>query len=218
MRFSVEPRAGYLLARLAERDTAEEMRTFLRAVHQACRQHDCPRVLMSIGASRAVFKPEDYGLSAERQGYAAELATPACRIALVGDTPELNAAHEYIELVARQQGLDVRAFRSAAAAAGWLAAAPEPGRRYKFTRIVLQGAPQDAGIYALWDDAELIYYGRAASIRARLLEHYEERLDTFARRASHYSWEICADPAAREAELLGEFQRMFGRLPKGNAR
>jgi hypothetical protein len=215
LRFSVEPRAGYLMARLSGRDTAEEMRTFLRAVHQACRRHDCPRVLMSISASRAVFKPEDYGLSGERQGgrrgYASELATPACRIALVGDTPELNAAHEYIELVARQQGLDVRAFRSDDAAAGWFAAAPDPGRRYKFTRTVLQGAPQDAGIYALWDEDELIYYGRAASIRARLLEHSEQGPP-----ASHYSWEICADPATREAELLREFQRMFGRLPRAN--
>lgn len=202
-----------MLALLSGRDTAEQMRTFLLAVHEACRRHDCPRILVSIRASRAVFRPEDYGLS----GYANQLATPACQIALVGDTPELNAAHEYIELIARQQGLNVRAFREDAAAAHWLAGAPEPSRRYKFTRIVLQGAPQDAGIYALWDGDELIYYGRALSIRARLLEHYEERLDTFAHRATHYSWEICDDPAAREAELLREFRRMFGRLPRGNA-
>jgi len=206
-----------MLALLSGRDTAEQMRTFLRAVHEACRQHDCPRILISIRASRAVFKPEDYGLSGANPGYAAGLATPACQIALVGDTPELNTAHEYIELVARQQGLNVRAFREDAAAARWLAGAPEPSRRYKFTRIVLQGAPQDAGIYALWDGGELIYYGRALSIRARLLEHYEERPGTFAHRPTHYSWEICDDPAAREAELLREFRRMFGRLPRGNA-
>ncbi len=205
-----------MLALLSGRDTAEQMRTFLRAVHEACRRHDCPRILISIRASRAVFKPEDYGLSGASPGYAAGLATPACQIALVGDTPELNTAHEYIELIARQQGLNVRAFREDAAAARWLAGAPEPSRRYKFTRVVLQGAPQDAGIYALWDGEELIYYGRALSIRARLLEQYEERLDTFAHRATHYSWEICDDPAAREAELLREFKRLYGRLPKGN--
>lgn len=209
MRFSLEPRAGYLLALVSGRDTAEEMRTLLRAVQQACRQHDCPRVLLSIRASRAVFRPEDYGLS----GYANQLATPACRIALVGDTPELNAAHEYIEVVARQQGLDVRAFADEPAAARWLAGAPEPARRYKFSRIVLQGAPADAGVYALWDGEELIYYGRAASIRSRLLEHYELGKPA----ASHYSWEVCADPATREAELLGDFKRLYGRLPRNNA-
>jgi hypothetical protein len=208
LRFSVEPRAGYLLARLSGRDSADEMRAFLLAVHEACRRHECPRILMSIRASRAVFRAEDYGLS----GYANQLATPACQIALVGDTPELNAAHEYIEVVARQQGLNVRAFRSDAAAEGWLAGAPEPGRRYKFSRIVLQGAPPDAGVYALWDGEELIYYGRAVSIRARLLEQYEQ-----GPQATHYSWEVCADPAAREAELLREFQRLHGRLPRGNA-
>ena len=203
-----------MLALLSGRDTAEQMRTFLRAVHEACRQHDCPRILISIRASRAVFKPEDYGLSGASPGYAAGLATPACQIALVGDTPELNTAHEYIELVARQQGLNVRAFREDAAAARWLAGAPEPSRRYKFTRIVLQGAPADAGVYALWDGEELIYYGRAASIRSRLLEHYE----LGEQAATHYSWEVCADPATREAELLGEYKRLHGRLPKGNAR
>lgn len=209
MRFSVEPRAGYLLALVSGRDTAEDTRALLRAVRQACREYDCPRVLMSIRASRVAFRPEDYGLS----GYANRLATPACRIALVGDTPELNAAHEYIEVVARQQGLGVRAFRDDAAAARWLAAAPEPARRYKFTRIVLQGAPADAGVYALWDGEELIYYGRAASIRSRLLEHYELGKQA----ATHYSWEVCTDPAAREAELLREFQRVHGRLPRQNA-
>jgi hypothetical protein len=196
-----------MLALLSGRDTAEQMRTFLLAVREACRRHDCPRILVSIRASRAGFKPEDYGLS----GYANELATPECQIALVGDTPELNTAHEYIELIARQQGLNVRAFREDAAAARWLAGAPEPARRYRFTRIVLQGAPQDAGVYALWDGEELIYYGRAASIRSRLVEHYEQ-----GPQATHYSWEICDDPAAREAELLREFKRLYGRLPKGN--
>ena len=209
MKFSVEPRAGYLLAQLSGLDSAEEMRTFLLAAHDACRRHDCPRVLMSIRASRAIFRPEDYGLS----GYANQLATPACQIALVGDTPELNAAHEYIEVVARQQHLNVRAFRDDAAAARWLAGASEPSRRYKFARTVVQGAPEDAGVYALWDEEELIYYGRAASIRARLLEHYE----LGEQAASHYSWEVCADPATREAELLGEFKRLYGRLPRGNA-
>jgi hypothetical protein len=197
-----------MFAQLSGRDSAQEMRTFLLAVHEACGRHECPRILMSIRASRVFFRPEDYGLS----GYANQLATPACQVALVGDTPELNAAHEYIELVARQQGLNVRAFRDDAAAARWLAGSPEPSRRYKFARIVLQGAPQDAGVYALWDEEELVYYGRAASIRSRLLEHHQQGMQ-----ATHYSWEMCADPVSREAELLREYRRLFGRLPKGNA-
>jgi hypothetical protein len=34
---------------------------------------------------------------------------------------------------------------------------------------------------------------------------------------SHYSWELSADPAAREAQLLAEYQRVFGRPPRLNA-
>lgn len=208
MKFSIEARTGYLHALCSGRESADDMRTFLLAVHQACRRHGVPRVLMSIRASRVIFRPEDYGLS----GYANTLAGDACRVALVADTPELHSAHEYIEIVARQQGLDVRAFRDEPPATRWLRGMPEPSRRYRFARLAVLGAPLEAGVYALWDGDELIYYGRAASIRERLLEHLER-----GPAASHYSWEVCADPAAREAELMREFERQHGRRPRGNA-
>ena len=214
MRFSIEPRAGYLLATLHGRDTAEQMREFLLAVRAACRERDTPRILISVRQSRAIFKPEDYGLG----GYANALATPACQIALVGDTDEVNSANEYIELIARQHGINVRAFREEQAAAGWLAGGPSrPARRYRFTRIVIAGAPDDRGVFALWDREELVYYGRAdgsgSTIRSRLLDQYLSHPN----RATHYSWELCADPASRELELLREYESTFGRRPKYNA-
>lgn len=208
MRYSIEARPDYLHARVSGRESAAEMREFLLAVHAACGRHGIARVLMSIRASRAVFRAEDYGLS----GYANQLATPACRMALTADTPELHAAHEYIEIVARQQGLDVRAFRDESAAVRWLLGVPEPSRRYGFARMALTGAPAEPGVYALWDGDELVYYGRANSLRGQLLEHLER-----GPQATHYSWELSADPARREAELLREFERMFGRLPRSNS-
>ena len=42
------------------------------------------------------------------------------RIALVGDSSELHASHDYMELTARQRGLEVRAFREEAKALEWL--------------------------------------------------------------------------------------------------
>jgi hypothetical protein len=206
MRFSIEPREGYLHAAVFGRDTAEQMRDFLLAVHAACQEHGTPKILISVRQSRAVFKPEDYGLS----GYVNELVTPACQIALVGDTDEVSSANEYIEIVARQQGVNVRAFRDEAAALRWMNGATAPTRRYRFARIVIAGAPDDVGVYALWEEEELVYYGRGA-IRSGLVEHFERRV-----RATHYSWELCKDPAAREAELLREHQRAFGRLPRFN--
>lgn len=215
MRYSIEARSGYLACLVNGRQTADDMREFLHAVQAACREHGCPKILMTVRNSRVIFKPEDYGLSS----YVAELVSPSCQVALLGDSQELNAAHEYIEVVARQQGINARAFRNEASALRWLQGEPEPARRYHFTRIALLGAPADAGVYALWDGEELVYYGRAtggtASIRARLLDHFEGRLP--ATSASHYSWELCADPASREAELLAEYQRVFGRPPRFNA-
>ncbi len=220
MRFRIDARLGILHTELVQRETAAEMRVFLEAVQAACVKHGCPKVLMCVRQSRAVFKPEDYGLEAGSGGYAATLATPACQIALVGDTSESNAAHEYIEVVARQQDLNVRAFRSEAAALRWLRGASQAGRRYRFTRLVVLGAPHDAGVYTLWDGEEVIYYGRASgelTLRERLLEHLGGRLHASTSTATHYSWELCADPMARELELLREFEQAFGRLPRCNA-
>lgn len=211
MRFAIEPRVGYLRATLWERETAEEMREFLLAVHAACREHASPKVVMVIRRSRPAFKPEDYGLN----GYAAELVGARCQIALVADSAELHTAHGYIELVARQQNINARAFRDEAAALRWMSGSVGPVRRYRFTRLVIAGAPEDQGVYALWDGEELIYYGRG-SIRARLMDHFQGRVDEQTRRATHYGWEIVEDPAAREAELLAEHQRVFGRPPRLN--
>ena len=212
MRFAIEPRAGYLRATLSERETAEEMRQFLLAVHAACQQHASPKIVMVIRRSRPAFKPEDYGLTT----YVGGLVTPACQVALVGDSEELHTAHGYIVMAARQQNINARAFRDEAAALRWLSGSVGPARRYRFTGVVIAGAPEDQGVYALWDGEELIYYGRG-SIRARLLEHFHGRVDALTRRATHYGWEMCKDPAAREAELLAEHQRLFGRPPRLNA-
>jgi len=116
----------------------------------------------------------------------------------------------------------VRAFSDEAAALRWLAGAAAPERRYRFARLVLLGAPNDAGVYSLWDGEEIIYYGRAAggaggTIRTRLLDHYHGRVDEATQRATHYSWELCPDPATREADLLREFRTLFGRAPRCNA-
>ena len=206
MNFSIEVREGYLRAALHGRDTADEMRDFLLAVHAASKQHDLPKIVMSVRQSRAIFKPEDYGLS----GYVNELVTPACQIALVGDTRELHTAHEYIEMVARQQGVNVRAFRDEQAALSWMRGAGTQQRRYRFTRIVVAGAPDNAGVYTLWDEEELVYCGHG-TIRSRLQDHLSAGLQV-----THYGWELCGDPLAREAELLAEHQRAFGRPPRLN--
>jgi hypothetical protein len=213
----MQVRQDYLAADLVGRESAEDMRRFAAAVRARCRRHQLHKVLMSIRLSRALFKAEDYGIP----GYAGVLAMPACQVALMGDTPELNAAHEHIEVMARQENLNVRAFADESAAARWLSGGAESPQRYRFSRTVVLGAPQAAGVYTLWDGEELVYYGRAmgggATIRSRLLDHHSGTQGAATQGATHYSWEVCADPAAREAELLREYERAHGRLPRFNA-
>jgi excinuclease UvrABC nuclease subunit len=91
---------------------------------------------------------------------------------------------------------------------------------YRFTEVIIAGAPDNAGIYALWQDDELIYVGRAmaaGTIRERLAEHFHRRLCPCTEKATHYSWELSLRPAAREAELLQEYEAKHGKLPRCNA-
>ncbi|HEX6267812.1 MAG TPA: hypothetical protein VFZ81_13070 [Burkholderiales bacterium] len=96
---------------------------------------------------------------------------------------------------------------------------PISAPRFKYTRFIAEGAPETHGLYALWEDDELVYLGLAASeatIRGLLLEHLEGKRFPGAAGATHYSWELSLQPAARETELLREFRRRFGRLPRCN--
>jgi hypothetical protein len=90
--------------------------------------------------------------------------------------------------------------------------------KYKLTRSLVGGAPEGTGIYALWEDDELIYIGRAngVGIKAALLRHLDNGYCPCTRRASHYSWELSLRPATREVEVLERFQARHRRLPRCN--
>ncbi|HEX6267816.1 MAG TPA: hypothetical protein VFZ81_13090 [Burkholderiales bacterium] len=213
MQLRIVGETGYLRAELRGRETPEQMREALSAILAECRRLGATRVLLSTRASRPLFKVEEFGLSS----FFDEICA-AWHLALVADNQELRAADEYLATLAQQRKLNVRAFRSEAAAARWLHGGVEPGRRYKFNRIVIAGAPAEPGVYTLWQGDEVIYYGRAmgrsdgdATIRSRLLEHLEAQVG-----ATHYSWEISREPVARERELLEQFRKAFGRLPRLN--
>lgn len=81
---------------------------------------------------------------------------------------------------------------------------------------MVEGAPDDSGVYILYRGSRVIYIGRADSIQARLREHLEGFVCECSRAATHYSWEIVLQPRQRELELLQE-QRAAGGLPPCNA-
>jgi len=97
-----------------------------------------------------------------------------------------------------------------------------PLEKFPFTAKLIAGAPEQAGVYALWYDADVVYIGhakgRGTTIRSRLVEHFSGNLGPCTRRASHYSWQIAPDPGSRERELLEEYQAANRRLPCCNAR
>jgi hypothetical protein len=212
MQLTIRVETGYLRVELVGRRTGEETREALEQAIAACRRHRVFSVLGVVRASAAVFKVEQFGLSAYLRE-AVEEGEP-WKIALVSDTLELRAAHEYVVTLARQKGIEARAFGQEAPAVHWLRGAAELGRRYRFSRVVVAGAPAEPGVYTLWQGDEVIYYGRAqgeATIRSRLLEHLEAAVG-----ATHYGWEISREPAARESELLQQYRQAFGRLPRLN--
>jgi hypothetical protein len=93
---------------------------------------------------------------------------------------------------------------------------------FPFTARLIAGAPEEPGVFTLWEDGEAIYIGHAAgrgmTIRSRLVDHFTGTVGPCTRRATHYTWEISLRPAAREAELLAQFQTRTMRLPRCNAR
>ena len=96
---------------------------------------------------------------------------------------------------------------------------PIASPRYALTHTMVAGAPEDPGVIALWENDELIYYGHArgasATIQSCLRQHLE-RSNPCTEGATHYGWEISANPPLREAELLREFERSYKRLPRCN--
>lgn len=110
--------SDYLRAELFGRQTALETREFLRALEAYGVERQQPRILISVRCSKPVFTVEKYGIVE----YFDRASRYSAKIALLGDSDELRIAHQYIESLARQRGVNVRAFRDEAVALKWLRA------------------------------------------------------------------------------------------------
>ena len=106
---------SYLKADLFNRQTDEEARDALAAIAAEARKHACSQILISVHASRPIFKVEQYGLPE----YFKELGESKCRIALTGDSDELRLSQQYIQVLARRNGVNVRSFPNEQAALHW---------------------------------------------------------------------------------------------------
>jgi hypothetical protein len=93
---------------------------------------------------------------------------------------------------------------------------------FAFNAAVLNGAPEYAGVYALAQGQEIIYYGRAlggfTTIKSRLNDHLAGREGRCTQQATQYAFEVTQNGEAREKELLEEYRALAGRLPRCNER
>jgi len=92
--------------------------------------------------------------------------------------------------------------------------------RYPFTRAAIEFAPEEPGVFGLFDGQELIYIGRAddrfhRSLRALLLLHQDGAMAECTMKATHYTWEIVTiGAAARETEILARYFQAHRRQPR----
>jgi hypothetical protein len=117
MRYKIEPRAGYLLAEMIDRETAEETAEFLRGIMAGLAEHKANRLLISVRSSRPIYKVEGWGLSGAIETL---LAIPGFRVAFIADSPEMMMAQQYIALLLSQKGIVTRNCESEADAVAWL--------------------------------------------------------------------------------------------------
>jgi hypothetical protein len=119
MHFNFQVEQDHLRAELFGRQTAEETLQFVQALVAEARKHGATRILVWVRNSRPVFKFEPTKLSEQFRQLA---ALKGVRVALLADSDEVRASHQYVEVLAGQQGASVRAFREEARALKWVRA------------------------------------------------------------------------------------------------
>jgi len=117
MHFSFELMQDHLRAELFGRKTVEETLGFVHALVAEARARAATRILIWVRNSHPIFKVEQYKLSEQFKQLA---ALKDVRVALLADSDEVRASHQYIEVLAAQQGANVRAFREESRAVNWL--------------------------------------------------------------------------------------------------
>ena len=89
-------------------------------------KHGCSRILVHVRSSKTLFTVERYGVLETFKKLASD---PAHRIALLGDTVELGMSHDYVALLARQQGITLRNFQNESQAIEWVKDRRRPEER-----------------------------------------------------------------------------------------
>ena len=88
---------------------------------------------------------------------------------------------------------------------------PMTGPRWRFIETMIEDAPECKGVYVLWSHGTPLAVGHARgagdTIKSRLVAHYSHAAAPGMGEITHYSWEICRDPAKREAQVVASLGR-----------
>ena len=94
---------------------------------------------------------------------------------------------------------------------------PVNGSKLQFTETNVNLSPDKPGVYVLYVDGHLIYYGSSEkSIRSRLQDHLAGREGQCTQVTDVFGFEIALKPLKREQELILEYRSAFGVLPLCN--
>jgi hypothetical protein len=96
---------------------------------------------------------------------------------------------------------------------------PIKGEKHPLNRKNVDLAPASSGVYALFTEHEVTYYGAARqgeTIRDRLGRHLSGQHPPGRAGATAFSYEITGYPKSRESALLEEHRRSNQRLPRFN--
>jgi hypothetical protein len=94
---------------------------------------------------------------------------------------------------------------------------PIIGPKRLFDFLFISEVPDRCGVYALWSDSRLIYYGKSTdSIRKNLQIHKTGKQGWCGFNADYFQFEVTDYPDSRVLELLDEYRRNNGYLPQCN--
>ena len=96
---------------------------------------------------------------------------------------------------------------------------PITTKKYQFTVSNINAYVSDhMGVYGLYDPiSTVIYYGKTeTSIRKRLQSHFSGTEGKCTQGATYFNFERHFNPVYRERQLLEQYKRFYGSLPKCN--
>ena len=139
----------FLRAQLFDRETADDVKSFLRAVANACEKSERACILLQIHPMTPIFHDDPYELIR----YIATLPLPpSWKIALIGDTTDFQGTHESVEAVAGRFRLNLWVFQDEAQALLWLRDWRQRGERRKSReRRQLRGRHAPKTMHSLQD-------------------------------------------------------------------